>query len=150
MNRKKEDDLIKRYRLEHLVPLAITILSTYFWISKFKTNGVYFSGILISLSGLVIWWLAKFTIGENWSAGYGNPKIKKLVTNGIYFKIRHPLYFGINLTLLGLCLVHQNIILSLLSLIIVVYFFYRMKLETEFLVKTLGKSYIDYMKRTWF
>lgn len=106
-------------------------------------------GLFINVIGLFIWWSAKITLSENWDAGYGKPKIKKLITRGIYSKISHPLYLGINLALIGLCLIHLNIILIILSIIIVVYFFWRMRLETKFLIKTLGKKYLDYKKKTW-
>jgi protein-S-isoprenylcysteine O-methyltransferase Ste14 len=149
MERQKADFLIKRYQLEHLVPLALTILSLYFWFSNFQQTILYFAGLSINIIGLFIWWSAKITLSENWDAGYGQPKIKKLVTRGIYSKICHPLYWGINLTLIGQCLIHLNIFLIILSIIIVLYFFWRMKIETKFLIKTLGKKYLDYKKKTW-
>jgi len=149
MERKKADFFIKRYQLEHLVPLALTILSVYFWINNFAQTWIYFTGLIINIVGLIIWWSAKVTLSENWDAGYGQPKVKKLVTWGIYSKICHPLYWGINLTLIGLCLIHLNIYLVIPSLAIVVYFFWRMKVETRFLIKTLGKKYLDYKNKTW-
>lgn len=149
MERKRADFLIKRYQLEHLVPFALTILSVYFWFSNFNQNWIYFVGLFINVIGLIIWWSAKTTLAENWDAGYGKPKIKKLVTNGIYSKIAHPLYWGINLTLVGLSIIHLNIILIIPSIIIVIYFFWRMKIETNFLTKNLGKKYSDYKKKTW-
>lgn len=149
MERKRADFLIKRYQLEHLVPLALTILSGYFWFNNFQKNWIYFIGLIVNVVGLFIWWSAKITLAENWDAGYGQPKIKKLVTRGIYSKISHPLYWGINLTLIGLCLIHLNIFLTIVSLIIVIYFFWRMKVENKFLTKKLGKKYLDYIKKTW-
>ncbi len=150
MQRKKSDFFIKRYQLEHLVPLTITILALYFWFNNFHYSFLYFLGLFVSIVGLIIWWTAKFTIAENWDAGYGNPQIKKLVTYGIYSKIRHPLYWGINLTLIGLSLVHQNIYLIIISLLIVIYFFRRMQIEDKFLIKELGKKYLNYKNNTWF
>lgn len=149
MNRQKQEKLIKRYQLEHLVPLALTIFSGYFLINKFQLELVYIIGAIMNILGLSIWWSAKIKLGENWSAGYGKPQIKNLVTTGIYSKIRHPLYWGINLTLIGLCFIHQNIYLIIPSIIIVLYFFYRMRIETKFLTKTLGKKYLDYKKISW-
>jgi protein-S-isoprenylcysteine O-methyltransferase Ste14 len=149
MKRKRADFFIKRYQLEHLVPLALTIFSIYFWFNNFRQNWTYLIGLIINIIGLLIWWSAKTTLAENWDAGYGKPKIKKLVNWGIYSKIRHPLYWGINLTLIGLSMIHLNIFLIIPSLIIVIYFFWRMKVETNFLIKTLGKKYLDYKRKTW-
>jgi protein-S-isoprenylcysteine O-methyltransferase Ste14 len=149
MKRKKVDFIIKRYQLEHLVPLALTIFSIYFWFKNFCQNWNYFIGLIINIVGLLVWWSAKLTIAGNWDAGYGKPKIKKLVTWGIYSKIRHPLYWGINLTLIGLSLIHLNIFLSAISFIIVIYFFSRMHVEDRFLIRELGTKYLDYKKKTW-
>lgn len=149
MERKKADFFIKRYQLENLVPLVLTILSLYFWFNNFAQTWIYFTGLIINLVGLLIWWSAKLTLSENWDAGYRQPKIKKLVTWGIYSKISHPLYLGINLTLIGMSLIHLNIYLIVPSIAIVVYFFWRMKVETRFLIKSLGKKYLDYKDKTW-
>jgi protein-S-isoprenylcysteine O-methyltransferase Ste14 len=148
MLRQKTDFLIKRYQLEHLIPLSLTIFSVYLWFDRFLPSWIYFTGLIINIVGLVIWWSAKITLSENWDAGYGQPRIKKLVTRGIYSKICHPLYLGINLTLIGLTLIHLNLFLSLTSLIIVIYFFRRMSIEDKFLTKKLGKKYLDYKKKT--
>ena len=149
MERQKADFFIKRYQLEHLVPLALTILSVYFWLVSYRPQLTYLIGIVINVVGLGVWWAAKITLAGNWDAGYGQPKIKKLVTWGIYAKIRHPLYWGINITLIGLSLIHLNLILSVISLIIVIYFFSRMRAEDAFLLNQLGAEYSDYKKKTW-
>jgi protein-S-isoprenylcysteine O-methyltransferase Ste14 len=149
MKSPKGEFFIKRYRLEHLVPLALTILSCYFLVHDFQQNLMYLAGASINIIGLSIWWSAKITLAENWSPGYGQPKLKRLVTHGIYSKIRHPLYWGINMTLLGLLLLHRNIFLIVPSVIIIIYFFRRMYNEDKFLMKKLGNTYLKYKKKTW-
>jgi protein-S-isoprenylcysteine O-methyltransferase Ste14 len=150
MDRKKQEKIIKRYQLEHLVPLALTIISVYFWITCFKDSITYYAGLIINIIGLIIWWLAKIEIGENWSGGYGKPSLKELVTTGIYSKIKHPLYWGINITLIGILLMYHLLWISIIILFIVLYFFNRMRIETIFLEKKLGKVYKEYKNSTWF
>jgi protein-S-isoprenylcysteine O-methyltransferase Ste14 len=149
MKHKKPDFLIGRYQLEHLVPLALTIISAYFWFNFFQSNLLGYAGLTFNLIGLIIWWSAKLTLAENWDAGYGKPKIKKLVTLGIYSKIRHPLYSGIILTLIGLAFMYPKVWFILVNLLIVVYFIRRMRVEDRYLTETLGKRYRDYQRRTW-
>jgi protein-S-isoprenylcysteine O-methyltransferase Ste14 len=149
MKGEKSGYFIKRYRLEHLVPFALTILSIYFWVTFFSQDLLKIVGITINIIGLIIWWSAKLTLAENWAAGYGKPKIKQLVTHGIYSKIRHPLYWGINLTLIGLSLMYLNIFFIIVSLAIVIYFFRRMRAEDKFLIEELRGEYFDYKKKTW-
>ena len=149
MERKKEDKIIKRYQLEHLVPFALTLLSIFFWFNFFQYNLIELIGLCLNIIGLLIWWSAKITLAENWDAGYGQPKIKKLVTNGIYSKIIHPLYWGINLTLLGLAFMYPINWFVLIVLIIVIYFFSRMTIEDKYLAKQLEEEYQEYRKKTW-
>ena len=149
MKKEKQDFIIKRYQLEHLVPLALTILSVYFWITFLNQDSIKIIGLIINIVGLIVWWSAKLTLSENWSAGYGKPDIKRLVTRGIYSKIRHPLYWGINTTLAGLILLYPATWFFVTSLAIIIYFFYRMRIETKYLSETLGKEYEDYKRRAW-
>jgi len=149
MKGEKSEYFIKRYRLEHLVPLVLTILSVYFWVTFLNNDLLKIVGITINIVGLIIWWFAKLTLSENWAAGYGKPKIKQLVTHGIYSKIRHPLYWGINLTLTGLTLLYLKVWFIIISLLIIIYFFHRMYIEDNYLLEKLGKEYQDYKEKTW-
>jgi protein-S-isoprenylcysteine O-methyltransferase Ste14 len=149
MEEKKSDYIIKRYQLEHVVPFALTVLSVYFWIAFTDQRLVKIIGLAVNIIGLIIWWSAKLTIGENWNAGYGKPQIKKLVTHGVYSRIRHPLYWGINLTLIGLCLLYPNILFLIISSLIIIYFFYRMRAEDKYLLEKLGMEYRNYKNQTW-
>ncbi|MFA6428699.1 MAG: isoprenylcysteine carboxylmethyltransferase family protein [Candidatus Buchananbacteria bacterium] len=149
MEKEKTDALIKRYQLEHLVPFGLTAISIYFWCNYFQQSKFYFFGLFINFVGLIIWWSAKLTLAENWSAGYGKPQVKKLVTSGIYSKISHPLYWGINLCLIGLVLIYPKVWFATIDLLIVVYFFVRMKIEDKYLTKAVGKEYQDYKRKTW-
>jgi len=149
MDRKKADFIIKRYQLEHLVPMAITLLAIYLSLNFLQKNIISILGLIISLLGLAIWWSAKITLAENWSAGYGKPQLKKFVSKGVYSKISHPLYLGVNLTLIGLSLIYKKSWFVLTSLVIVIYFFRRMQIEDKFLLKRLGKKYRKYKEKTW-
>lgn len=147
---KSHTHFIKRYQLEHLVPLALTILSISFWITFFSYDFLKIIGALINIVGLIVWWSAKLTLAENWDAGYGKPKIKRLITHGIYSKIRHPLYWGINITLIGLFILYPKVWFVVISLVIIIYFFHRMHTENAYLSEKLGEEYRDYKKKTWF
>lgn len=149
MQRKEADRLIKRYQLEHLVPLILTIFSVYVWFVSLQAIPLKIMGLFLNVMGLLIWWSAKITLGENWDGGYGQPKIRKLVTWGIYSKISHPLYWGVNLTLVGIALISQKIWITLVVLVIIIYFFNRMTIEDKYLSKKLEKKYLNYKKGTW-
>jgi len=141
---------IKRYRLKHVFAFSTTILLIFLWYYHLPNTKIKFIGLIISTTGLLIWWAGKITLSKNWNFGYGKPKIKNLVTNGIYSKIKHPIYLGINITLMGLMFFYTKIWFIIVGSLIIFYFFRRMYVEDKYLTKKLGKKYIEYKKKTWF
>ncbi len=127
----------------------MTVVSVYFWINFLDSDLLKIIGVAINITGLIVWWIAKITLAKNWGVGFGNPKIKQLVTHGIYSKIRHPMYWGINLTFVGLIFIYPKFWFLVLSALIILYFFYRMKIENSYLLKELGDEYRNYKRKTW-
>ena len=149
MIKEKLEYLIKKFYLKYLISVALTITSIYFWITFADSNFLDIVGVIINISGLIIWWVAKLTLAENWNMGFGKPKINQLVTHGLYSKIRHPMYWGVNLTLIGLILLYPEFWFFIISLLIIIYFFSRMRVEDTYLSDKLGKEYRDYKEKTW-
>mgnify|MGYP001594159672 CR=1 FL=1 len=141
--------LIKKLHLGHSISVALTVVSIYFWVTFQNPTFLRTTGIAINSIGLLVWWSARLTLGKNWSTGFGKPHIKQLVRHGIYSKISHPLYWGINLTLVGLCILYPRSWFVMFSMILVVYFLYRMRVENRYLLEKLGNEYQNYKKETW-
>lgn len=106
-------------------------------------------GFLLVVIGLGIAVIGRYNLGTNWANCYEyqvKPK-QELVTKGIYAYIRHPLYAGISLFLIGSELVVQ-------SYLFYVYCFVflganqQAKWEEELLLRKFGDTYKSYMKRT--
>ena len=149
MKQEKIEYLIKKLHLKYSTSVVLTAASIYFWVTSVDSNFLDIVGVIINISGLIIWWLAKITLAKNWGFGFGKPTIKKLVTHGIYSKIRHPMYWGVNLTLLGLIILYPRTWFVVLCSFIILYFTYRMTVEDTYLLKNLGKEYQDYKEKTW-
>lgn len=143
------EHLFKTSFFKYFLPVLLTFISAYFWVNFVKFNLVKIIGIIINLLGLILWWAGKLTLAQNWNIGFGKPKVSQLVTYGIYSKIRHPMYWGINLTFVGLTLIYPKIWFAVISLIVIVYFSFRMKRETKYLLETLGGEYQNYKNKTW-
>lgn len=103
-------------------------------------------GLIIAISGLVIWILGFLTLRGSFTIA---PKAKKLIKTGIYEHLRHPIYNGIILTFFGLGLARGSII-SLLFTIFILYPFlkYRAHLEEKTLLQKFGKQYQNYLHNT--
>jgi len=80
---------------------------------------------------------------------HGQPeKINNLATEGIYSKIRHPVYLGFMLINFGLSLFFVNYLTLILSILFVPIWYLVSKREEKFLIKKFGERYLEYMKKT--
>jgi protein-S-isoprenylcysteine O-methyltransferase Ste14 len=78
--------------------------------------------------------------------GYGTSQLR---TTGMYSKIRHPMYFGFILWLIGFPLFWQSI-MTLISAVLWIPAFVSWQIfEEKQLVKKFPE-YREYMKKTWF
>jgi len=79
----------------------------------------------------------------------GGFESKKLVRTGIYSKIRHPMYLGFILWIIGFPLFMQSLITLASSLIWIPQIMY-WKTSEESKLEEMHKEYREYKKRTWF
>jgi len=144
------NNLIKRYYIGDIIPLSMTVFSVYVIYTYFSLSLSNILGLILVITGLSFWWLGKITIGKNWDVCYGKPKVKELVTHGIYSKFRHPIYYGAILVFIGLTILYKETIFTILSLTVTLVLLKRIHLENRYLIKKLGKRYLRYKDKTWF
>jgi protein-S-isoprenylcysteine O-methyltransferase Ste14 len=98
-----------------LVVLAYFIVRMGLWHSTWA-NGVLWQRTLltglvadaIALAGLAIMLWARVTLGGNWSGAVVLKEQHELVTSGPYRFVRHPIYSGLFLLLLGSAVWHER------------------------------------------
>lgn len=92
--------------------------------------------------------VSRMTLGDSYSMQPNIPS--KLVTRGIYKKIRHPIYVFSLVNWWGLSLLYwvDSALPFLICITLIQY--YRAQNEEEILEKEFGKEYLDYKERTWF
>ena len=73
----------------------------------------------------------------------------RLVKNGPYKYIRHPIYTGTILSVMCIPVFTSSLIGFLLSLLSIPLFIYRIKNEEMMLVEEYGDEYREYQKETW-
>jgi protein-S-isoprenylcysteine O-methyltransferase Ste14 len=80
----------------------------------------------------------------------GLENIKHLVTSGFFKKIRHPMYTGFCLWIIGWSLYHNAVVSLLVGLIGIGNILYWRSLEEARLLRQFGDTYRQYRLTTWF
>jgi len=104
------------------------------------------AGIAIAAPSLVLFIMARLELGDAFSV---RAKAKKLVTAGIYSRIRNPIYVFGGLFLAGLFLYFQPYLL-LIFIVLIPIQIKRAKNEERVLAEKFGEEYQRYKARTWF
>lgn len=125
-----------------IIAVGILVFSGNF---KFEAGKVI--GIVIMLVGFSVWMLGYWQLGNSFAI---LPKAKKLVKEGVYRKIRHPIYVGLSVVLLGMAIYFMSLLWLVAFVLITVMDICRAIAEEKVLSKKFGKEYAEYRKTTWF
>lgn len=108
-----------------------------------------YAGIALTCLGIYIHLKAIFTLNKQWSMVVEPPADHRLVETGMYRFIRHPVYAGVLLELLGygIALANWGALLGIL-LPNLVTFGYRIYVEEQALRRYFGDAYRAYARRT--
>jgi protein-S-isoprenylcysteine O-methyltransferase Ste14 len=109
-----------------------------FW----RTLGTAF--ILIGMSGIAV---ARYQLGRSFTV---RAEAHKLITHGIYSKIRNPIYFFGTFLIAGFVLVVHQPIGWILLLVVIAIQIFRARHEANVLQAAFGDEYRDYRRKTWF
>jgi len=144
----KLKDWVLNIAIPGIYPLGLLVL----WLAPmnfgFGRQGVIIAGWVLGLGGLTLWILGMVSLGKHLAV---LPGAKRLVTRGVYRVLRHPIYLGITLTLLGLvlCLGSAWGLAYLLALVVPLNVV-RAVLEERVLRAQFGVEYQAWHERTWF
>jgi len=106
------------------------------------------AGTVLTVLGLIIALWARIFLGRNWSNYDTYKKEHELITAGPYRFLRHPIYSGAILMLIGTFLYYGVLIILIILAIATLFVVWRIWHEEKTMIKLFGKKYTDYMKRT--
>lgn len=109
---------------------------------------VPYLGLILAVSGvgLAIW--ARFFIGRNWSADVTLKQDHQLIRSGPYRLVRHPIYSGLLLALLGTVLI-TNEFKGYLGILFCAFGFHlKAAVEEKFMTQRFGGEYQQYQQQT--
>lgn len=108
------------------------------------------SGFLLILLGVSLSVTARKTLGTNWAHAfdYQIKRRQELITSGVYRYIRHPIYTGLILSMIGAELLSQSYLVFVILVFQPLVSYWQAKSEERLLSSHFGKTYRNYMKRT--
>lgn len=107
------------------------------------------SGVALQLPFIWLFWRSHADLGQNWSPGLEVRKDHALVTQGVYARIRHPMYAAIWLSAIAQPLLIQNWIAGFLVVpMFAALYLTRIPKEEAMMRETFGDAYSDYCART--
>jgi len=144
-------------RLRYVLPLvaASYLLSRpeahYGWLgARFvpASDAAAWIGVALTAAGVAIAFWARWHLGANWSGVVTLKEGHELIRTGPYRNIRHPIYTGILLALLGTA-VAVGEVRGLVAVVIAWLSFYtKARREESFLTQEFGVSFAEHTKQT--
>jgi protein-S-isoprenylcysteine O-methyltransferase Ste14 len=139
---------MKKYQLKILIPVVYMLVSVglFYVLLQNSPSFLQIFGMVLALGAFILWIVARIQLADNFSIG---AQAHKLVTTGLYVKLRHPVYYFSILALLGIILAVGNYYLLIALLLLVVVEISRIKAEEKVLSKKFGAAYEEYKQKSW-
>ena len=152
---KQRESWSQRFRYSLPLLVALYLLSRpeahYGWLgARFvpASDAVGWAGVLLTAAGVAIAFWARWHLGANWSGVVTLKEGHELIRTGPYRTIRHPIYTGILLALLGTA-VAVGEVRGLLALAIAWLSFYiKARREESFLTQEFGPGFAEHRRHT--
>jgi protein-S-isoprenylcysteine O-methyltransferase Ste14 len=104
-------------------------------------------GAVVFVSGLALAIWARVHLGRNWGMPMTQRAEPELVTSGPYRFVRHPIYSGLILGILGTALA-TNLLGLIIAAVLTAYFYYSASVEEKNLIATFPTAYPAYRMAT--
>lgn len=144
------------YRLIYVIIATITLIAILMFSSMINSDFIYYPTKILKLVGLLVagW---GFIISKEAFKSYDtkaflglgdlNPE-DEFKTDGLLKKVRHPLYSGSILLIIGYLLFSPKLSTLITVSMMILYFLIGIHLEETKLIKVFGEKYIEYKKKT--
>ncbi len=110
-------------------------------------NVMQTAGLWLMIAGFILWTVARFQLGGSFTV---TAQAKRLVTRGLYSKIRNPIYVFGSWVVAGLILLRGRPIWLLIFAILIPLQIWRARKEAQVLESEFGEKYWAYRATTWF
>lgn len=112
-----------------------------------QTLGSLTLGLTVQALGLAFAIWARLTLGKNWSGRIAIGGSQELVIKGPYRLVRHPIYTGLLLAILGTAVVEGQVRAFVGALLVFAGVAIKLRREEAALQEHFGKAYEEYAKQ---
>jgi protein-S-isoprenylcysteine O-methyltransferase Ste14 len=127
--------------------LGLFYLERYFGSVYMSTPVTWIAGAALVGLGTVGYILSHFYLRSNWSLSASIKEGQKLITNGPYRLVRHPMYSSMTVIVLGSGLLTANYLILLFTPVIFIIYYIRARKE-ETLLREEFPEYNEYSRKT--
>ena len=111
-----------------------------------KSAGLLLCGYILTSFGLAFAIWARLTLGRNWSSTVTIKEDHELVRRGPYKFVRHPIYTGLLLAMVGTSIGFGRIGCLLGLPVAFLAFWIKARVEERFMMAQFGASYVQYQR----
>jgi protein-S-isoprenylcysteine O-methyltransferase Ste14 len=133
-----------------LIVLAVPpVRQTFRDLQAYQTRSMVlgFAGVVLCAAGVGLAVLGRLYLGRNWGMPGSRKENPELVTNGPYQYVRHPIYGGIMLAMLGTA-IGASAFWVVPLVLFSGYFVYSARCEEKIMIAQFPEQYPAYMQRT--
>jgi protein-S-isoprenylcysteine O-methyltransferase Ste14 len=113
-----------------------------------KNLGIEVLAVSLTAIGIAFAIWARFYIGDNWSSAVSIKVDHELIRTGPYAWVRHPIYSGLLLAMIGTALARREPRGLLAVVLLWLGFWIKSRMEEGFMRKTFGDEYQEYSRAT--
>ena len=111
------------------------------------SNNVMYFGVVVSAFSLALFVSSKISLGKNYSPCYDQRAPSRIVTNGIYKFVRHPIYLSNILLIIGVFIISGSILIIGNFILLTIFYTLSAFREERYLINKFPK-YENYSKKT--
>jgi len=138
--------------MEIAMPLSVIAYAVHpAWVARLslpRPQPVRLLGAVLCVAALVQLVRVHRALGRHWSASLRLRDDHRLVTEGPYRRVRHPMYTALIGNMTGLCLISANLLIILPRLVQISLLLLRVGKEESMMLARFGEEYRSYMARS--
>lgn len=110
------------------------------------SSAIAYAGLILTFAGIIFAGWARLMLGGNWSAVVTIKKDHTIVRRGPYAIVRHPIYSGGLLGLLGTAIVSGELRTLIALPVLFVAWWAKLRQEERFMTDRFGAEYLQYQR----